>query len=93
MQAHHQEQTLRALKEVEQTYKLMWEQQEKVENNWSIIFTNIFEQVETVYKREKRYNDEAGGRLSGDMDDTRENGDKVIGNSDCFPQRGDRLMI
>ena len=31
LQAHHQEQTLRALKEVEQTYKLMWEQQEKVE--------------------------------------------------------------
>ena len=33
--------------------------------------------METVYKREKKYNDEAGGRLSGDMDDTRENGDKV----------------
>ena len=34
--------------------------------------------METVYKREKKYNDEAGGRLSGDMDETRENGDKVI---------------
>ena len=34
--------------------------------------------METVYKREKKYNDEAGGRLSGDMDDTKENGDKVI---------------
>ena len=34
--------------------------------------------VETVYNRDKRYNDEAGGRLSGDMDDTKENGDKVI---------------
>ena len=33
--------------------------------------------METVYKREKKYNDEAGGRLSGDMDDTKENGDKV----------------
>ena len=33
--------------------------------------------METVYKREKKYNDEAGGRLSGDMDETRENGDKV----------------
>ena len=40
--------------------------------------TKISEQVETVYKREKKYNDEAGGRLSGDMDDTKENGDKVI---------------
>ena len=34
--------------------------------------------METVYKREKKYNDEAGGRLSGDMDDTKENGDKVM---------------
>ena len=34
--------------------------------------------METVYKREKKYNDEAGGRLSGDMEDTKENGDKVI---------------
>ena len=45
--------------------------------------------METVYKREKKYNDEAGGRLSGDMDETRENGDKVIEKS---VKRGHILM-
>ena len=52
--------------------------------------TNINEKVETVYKREKKYNDEAGGRLSGDMDETRENGDKVIEKNG---KRGHILMI
>ena len=46
--------------------------------------------METVYKRERKYNDEAGGRLSGDMDETRENGDKVIEKSG---KRGHILMI